>query len=384
MKIDNRSFELGMINCFVEMVACGVKKLALSPPLEPATCAAVKKASDRMVEGFGIKSYLEQSLLVTDLQSADFTRGKWSILYYRDDITIHRYLDLKRKKKELEDSGRFDIKSAKEISMDFMRLLSYPEDVISSKLTRLEGEDPFMLVNDPEFSSDNGLQIFIINPNSDEDMTASIQRTAEEFASGKFSITCASTPGAPAFIETAKDARQAAEGMARLIRDNTTDFDVFIIACHCDPNLETLRKMSSRPVFGIGETSMKTASLFGKFSILQVTQASIPGKISLIRRYGLEGSLASIYAPETSLNSFDPGADYNTPVRRMLEEDGTDIVVLGCAGLSDLAGTLQKGYKTPVLEPISCTLAVVTSLYDCFFTSMSGIHRYEDECIRRG
>ena len=28
-EIDRISFELGMINCFVEMVACGVKKLAI-------------------------------------------------------------------------------------------------------------------------------------------------------------------------------------------------------------------------------------------------------------------------------------------------------------------------------------------------------------------
>ena len=384
MKIDNRSFELGMINCFVEMVACGVKKMALSPPLDPASCASVLKASDRMVEGFGIKSYLEQSLLVTDLQSADFTKGKWSILYYREDSTLHRYFELKKKKKELLEAGLFDRKSAKEISKDFMRLLSYPEDVITSKLEGHKKNDPFMLVNDPDHSIKSGLRLFIINPNSDDAMTASIQRTAEDFASENFSVTCASTPGAPPFIETKNDARLAAEGMARLIHDNTADVDAFIIACHCDPNLETLRKMSTRPVFGIGETSMKTASLFGKFSVLQVTQASIPGKISLIRRYGLGDSLASIYAPETSLDTFDPDADYNTPVRRMIEEDGADVVVLGCAGLLDLADTLQKGYKTPVLEPISCTLAVVAGLYDCFFTSLSGIHRYEDGCTHRG
>ena len=34
-KIDKLSFQLGMINTFVEMVACSVKKLAISPPLTP-------------------------------------------------------------------------------------------------------------------------------------------------------------------------------------------------------------------------------------------------------------------------------------------------------------------------------------------------------------
>jgi hypothetical protein len=32
--IDRLSFQLGMIDCFAEMVAAGVKRLAISPPLD--------------------------------------------------------------------------------------------------------------------------------------------------------------------------------------------------------------------------------------------------------------------------------------------------------------------------------------------------------------
>ena len=35
MAIDQPSYKLGMITAFVEMVAAGVKKLGLSPPLDP-------------------------------------------------------------------------------------------------------------------------------------------------------------------------------------------------------------------------------------------------------------------------------------------------------------------------------------------------------------
>ena len=96
MEIDALSFQLGMINCFVEMVACGVKRLALSPPLSPEDYARLEKASEEIVQGFGVKSYLEKSLLITDLQSEDFTRGKWSILYYKRDDTLDAYSRLKR------------------------------------------------------------------------------------------------------------------------------------------------------------------------------------------------------------------------------------------------------------------------------------------------
>ncbi len=148
LKIERISFQLGMINCFVEMVACGVKKLALSPPLSPEDYKTIEKASNEIVCGFNIQSYLEKSLLVTDLQSEEFTRGKWSVLYFRDNDVLEAYLRLKRKKKELADTGRYDKAARKEISKQFMRLLSYPEDVIEEKLSKAHSASPFMLVKD--------------------------------------------------------------------------------------------------------------------------------------------------------------------------------------------------------------------------------------------
>jgi hypothetical protein len=76
MKIDRISFQLGMINCFAEMVAVGVKRLAISPPLTPDDHALIEGASQAIVQGFGIKSYLEKSLLVTDLQPEELPRGE--------------------------------------------------------------------------------------------------------------------------------------------------------------------------------------------------------------------------------------------------------------------------------------------------------------------
>lgn len=148
LKIDRISFQLGMINCFVEMVACGVKKLALSPPLSPEDYKKIEKPSNEIVNGFNIRSYLEKSLLVTDLQSEDFTRGKWSVLYFKNNDVLEAYLRLKRKKKELEDTGHYDKAARKEISKQFMRLLSYPENIIEEKLSKAHPASPFMLIKD--------------------------------------------------------------------------------------------------------------------------------------------------------------------------------------------------------------------------------------------
>jgi len=52
LTIDDFSFQLGMINCFAEMVACGVKRMAISPPLSPDDYSRVSAASDLIVKQF--------------------------------------------------------------------------------------------------------------------------------------------------------------------------------------------------------------------------------------------------------------------------------------------------------------------------------------------
>ena len=144
--IDRFSYQLGMINCFVEMVACGVKKMAISPPLSKEDYEKAAPYSQQIVKGFGIQSYLEKSLLLTDLQSPDFTCGKYSILYYKRDDVIEKYFNLKNRKAQWEKDGLYDSEKRREVSITFMRLLSYPDDVIQEKLDGKES-DPFMLIS---------------------------------------------------------------------------------------------------------------------------------------------------------------------------------------------------------------------------------------------
>jgi hypothetical protein len=144
-KIDRISFVMGMINCFVEMVANGVKKLALSPPINPEDHNIICSLAEKIVTGFSINSYLEKSLLITDLQTEDFTKEKWSILYYDKDEVLDKYFELKKKKQMLQDSGKYDKKARQNLSAEFMRLLSYPEEKINKILARENPESPYML-----------------------------------------------------------------------------------------------------------------------------------------------------------------------------------------------------------------------------------------------
>jgi len=145
-QLDQISYEIGMINSFIEMVACGVKRLAISPPIDPRNLNIMLEASKIISEGFGTKYFFEESLIVTDIQSEEFTKGKNSILYYAKDDAITEYLDLKKEIKSLTDKNEYSGQKRREISFAFGRLLGYPDEVILRKIDSPSHIDPFVLI----------------------------------------------------------------------------------------------------------------------------------------------------------------------------------------------------------------------------------------------
>jgi allantoin racemase len=207
------------------------------------------------------------------------------------------------------------------------------------------------------------MRILIINPNSDPEMTAVIQRSAEAFAAGEFEVVCEPTPGAPTFIETYQDILQAAPGMIRLLRENEAQFDAFIVACHDDPNLDALKEITAKPVVGIGEASMKLASMLGhSFSVVTTMSHSIPNKEALVRKLHLQDLLASIRVPPEEVAGASDEEKYLRAAQLALDEDMAEVIVLGCAGLAGLDKQLSEKLGAPVLDGVVCALIIATGL----------------------
>jgi len=223
------------------------------------------------------------------------------------------------------------------------------------------------------------MRILIINPNSDPEMTAVIQTSAESYANGEFEVVCMPTPGAPVFIETSSDVIQAAPGMVQLLTENGDQFDAVVIACHDDPNLDAMREMTSKPVVGIGEASMKIASMLGhRFSVVTTTKHSIPAKEAQVRALHLEGLLASVKAPPEEMASASDEEKYLKAAQMALEEDMAEVIVLGCAGMSGLDKRLSEELGAPVLDGVVCALIIATGLVR-YGVSTSKVRRYNPE-----
>jgi len=220
------------------------------------------------------------------------------------------------------------------------------------------------------------MKILIINPNSDTVMTATILEAARKFANGDFEVNCLPTPGAPKFIETYEDQVNAAPGMLRLLRDNETAYDAFIVACHCDPNLDAMKEVTKKPVVGIGEASMKMATMLGhRFSVVSTDNHSTPNKEALVRKYHLQDLCASVRAPKAEINDCGDEEKYLQVARRAIEEDMAEVIVLGCAGMAGLDKHLEEKLGVPVLDGVICALIIASGLVK-YNVSTSKIRRY--------
>jgi allantoin racemase len=209
------------------------------------------------------------------------------------------------------------------------------------------------------------MKILIINPNSDQQMGEAIQESAEAFAKGRFEVVCENTPGAPAFIETYEEMSKAAPGMIQVAKENELKFDSFVIACHYDPHLDVMKEILKKPVVGIGEASIKIASMLGhRFSILTTDEHSIPIHEELVRKYNLYEILASVRAPGREVEKYSETEKYLTIARLAIEKDNAEVLVLGCAGLTGLDRSLRKELDVPVLDGVVCALIIAAGLVE--------------------
>jgi len=223
------------------------------------------------------------------------------------------------------------------------------------------------------------MKILIINPNSDPDMTEAILDSARKFVDGEFEVSCLPTPGAPEFIETYEDQIKAASGMIQLLRDNEGVFDAFIIACHCDPNLDVMKEITKKPMVGIGEASMKIASMLGhRFSVISTDRHSIPNKEALVRKYHLQDLCVSVRAPLDEMKESSDEEKYTQAARLAIKEDMAEVIVLGCAGMVGLDKCLEVKLGVPVLDGAVCALVVASGLVK-YKVSTSKIRRYNPD-----
>ena len=207
------------------------------------------------------------------------------------------------------------------------------------------------------------MKLHIVNPNTTASMTAKIGAAARAVARAGTAITAVNPGFGPASIEGYFDEAFSLPGLLDEIA-KAPDADAFIIACFDDTGLEAARCATCAPVIGIGEAAFHMASLISeKFSVVTTLSRSIVPIERNLAKYGLIARCARVRASDVPVLALEEeGSDarrrIEAEIARALDEDGAEAIVLGCAGMADLAAALAARFGVPVLDGVACAVAL--------------------------
>jgi allantoin racemase len=209
--------------------------------------------------------------------------------------------------------------------------------------------------------------IQVINPNTSREMTAAIGRTAREVAGPGVTIDAVCPSMGPTSIESHYDEALAVPGVLSVVAaGERAGVDGYVIACFGDPGLAAAREIACGPVVGIAEAAMHVATFVGRsFSVITTLSRTVGHTGDLVRGYGFAHACAGVHAcgvPVLDLESADARASIAKACAAAKDADGCDVIVLGCAGMTDLAASLSGELGIPVIDGVAAAVKMVESL----------------------
>jgi len=205
-------------------------------------------------------------------------------------------------------------------------------------------------------------RVLIVNPNSTASCTAAIDRAAAPFRRPDLEIVAETVTDGPPSVASMADYAVAQGSLVRWLERRNADADAIVVACFSDPALPAAKEVTGRPCFGIGEAGMLAAMQRGlRFGVIALAEASIERQ----RRRVAELGLGARYVGSRTVGLSVPElADVDRTVaamaeagRRLVQADGADVLVMGCAGMADYRATIQAAAGVPVVEPTQAALA---------------------------
>ena len=213
------------------------------------------------------------------------------------------------------------------------------------------------------------VKIRIINPNTTWSMTEKMAASARAIARPGTEIVAVSPSMGPASIESHYDEALAVPGLLQEVARGERDgVDGYVIACFGDPGLLAARELARGPVVGIAEAAMHMASFIGsRFSVVTTLARTTGIAWHLAEAYGMKRFCASVRACELPVLELErPGSNARALItsecRRALEEDGADVIVLGCAGMTDLCEAISHEIGVPVIDGVAAAVQLADSL----------------------
>ena len=209
------------------------------------------------------------------------------------------------------------------------------------------------------------MHIRVINPNTTRAMTDLIGRSARVVAAPGTVVDAVQPTMGPASIESHYEEALAVPGIVEQVALGEAEgVDAYVVACFGDPGVDAARELARGPVIGIAEAAMHAATLVGRRFAVVTTLGRTTGRArELVDRYGFRDACVAVRACEVPVLALDGArARLVDECRRAVEQDGADVVVLGCAGMAELCAVIADAIGVPVVDGVAAGTVLAQSL----------------------
>jgi allantoin racemase len=214
------------------------------------------------------------------------------------------------------------------------------------------------------------MKLLFINPNTSESFTQRIETIAKKYAQPGTEILVRTSLSGPRSIESIYDEVLSTPGTLEVALGELYQVDGIVIACYSDhPAIAALREITEKPVLGIAEASMYMACMLGRrFSVVTTNIEWEPLLWDAVNHYGLAERCASVCStrmPVLALESAEQEDVYEMILKashRAIDQDGAEVICLGCAGMAGLDKRLENELNVPVLDGVVCALKLLEGM----------------------
>ena len=198
----------------------------------------------------------------------------------------------------------------------------------------------------------------VFNPNSSGEMTESIRRTALSQVRPGSRVDVLGAETGPRSLESFYEYSLAVYATLQSFRKiDMRDYDGILLACFGDPGLYALKEIARVPVVGIAEASLSLSLLLGsRFAIVTALRKAVPMMKNMVDQYALGSRMAGIYSLDMPVLELETcrerACDRLRKIIDLAVDDGAEVILLGCAGMTGFAESIGEAHGVSVIDPI--------------------------------
>lgn len=210
------------------------------------------------------------------------------------------------------------------------------------------------------------IEICIINPYATDKSNAKLKQCVSEVIDKNSTVYINQNSNLEDYYSYYLETANVSKIVKEIESNNSSD--AFIIACYEDTGIDVIRKITSRPVIGIGEAAFYTANIIAnKFSIITNLSASHEALKNNLIKYDLDHKCVSLKSIEVPILDMETMSKSNikkleNEINRTICEDKPEAIIITSPGILNLTKIFSDRFNIPIVEGVTAAATLLENL----------------------